>query len=285
MRCNPWCAVVLALAAACGQNSSSAVPVIPAASAGGANARAPEPAAAGAPAPMAAAPEGILAGTVVEKIDAKQYSYLRLKTESGEVWAAVPKSDIAVGAPARIAGAMWMENFKSPSMDRTWPRIAFGTLEAGGAVAQPGSRQAGMFAQAAMDPNAPMAAPAAGAAPQMGSPRAPPPDGTPIQVPRAKGKGAHSIAEVYAKKASLKDQVVTVSGKVVKETDHVMGKNWLHLRDGTGKDAASDLTFATEDASAVGETVVLTGVVHLDRDLGAGYHYDVLVEDAHIAKP
>jgi hypothetical protein len=229
-----------------------------------------------------------LAGTVLESFDAAQYTYLRLQTPAGEQWAAVPQAKVAVGASARVLGVMWMSDFKSATLNRSWPRIAFGVLDgASGAApsmaapqaAQPTGRSAGMFAQAAAG-----AAGAQGAASQAGpgSPHAPPPDGTPIAVSRATGAGAHTIAEVYAQKSALKDAVIRVRGKVVKETDSVMGKNWLHLRDGSGQDASADLTFATTDASSVGEIVELSGTVHLDRDLGAGYHYDVLIEDARI---
>ncbi len=195
--------------------------------------------------PMNAAPAAgeSLAGTVLESFDAAQYTYLRLQTPAGEQWAAVPQAKVAVGAPARVLGVMWMQDFKSATLNRTWPRIAFGVLEGEGAAApstaqQAAGRSAGMFAQAAAG-NAGTPGPAAMAGP--GSPHAPPPDGTPFSVPRATGAGAHTIAEIYAQKDALKDAQVRVRGKVVKETDAVMGKNWLHLRDGSGKDASANL--------------------------------------------
>jgi len=62
----------------------------------------------------------------------------------------------------------------------------------------------------------------------------------------------------------------------------VLGKNWLHLRDGTGEGASSDLAVASGETAAVGDTVLVSGTVRLDRDLGAGYHYDVIIEDAQL---
>ncbi len=265
MRLNPSLVLVAVVGLACSKSPPPAAPA-PSTMAGSPVGGAPSMM------PPAAAMADVIAGPVLETIGASQYTYLRIQTPSGEIWAAVPASDIAVGAQARIVGAVWMQDFKSETLKRTWPRIAFGTLEAQGAGAPAqaaGARPAGAFAEAAAG---------------KGSPAAPPSDGTPISVPRATGKNAHTIAEVLAQKAALKDQTVRIQGKVVKETDGVMGKNWLHLRDGTGKDGAADLTFATADASAVGETIILAGTVHLDRDLGAGYHYDVLIEDAHIER-
>jgi hypothetical protein len=267
-------AIPLALCLGCDQGSSQARPAEP-------------PAAGAAVAPSAAAASDALSGTVLETIDARQYTYLRLQTASGEVWAAVPKTEIAVGAEAQIVSAMWMENFKSATMNRTWPRIAFGVLAGPSApqAAQPASRSAGMFAQAAMGTSAPVGTSAPMGKPAVAGSSAGPVVDAAISVPRATGKNARTIAEVYAQRGALQDQVVRVRGEVVKETDGVMGKNWIHLRDGTGKGALGDLAFASGDGSAVGETVVLSGVVHLNRDLGAGYHYDVLIEDVHVEKP
>jgi hypothetical protein len=178
---------------------------------------------------------GDLRGKVTEKIDVNQYSYLEL---DGKTWAAVPKTDVAVGQDVTITGAMWMENFKSATLDRTWPRIAFGTLQ----TADVGD----------------------------------------VKVPRARGAQGHTIAEIYQQRAQLKERSVEVRGKVVKATNGVLGKNWLHLRDGSGQGPTADLPVASVQTATVGQTVVISGIVHLDRDLGAGYHYDVIVEDASL---
>lgn len=222
-------------------------------------------------------------GKVAEKIDAAQYSYLKLQTADGEVWTAVPKTDKAVGAEVTVVNAAWMGNFNSKTLNRTWEKIAFGTLDDGSAAAPaalPSGHPAvgadpaqGMFAQAAADPKGGLHEhPAPAAAPDVGA----------IKVARAPGPQGRTVAEIWSKRTALKDQKVAVRAKVVKATNGVMGKNWLHVKDGTGEGSASDLTIATNDTAGVGDTVLITGVVHLDKDLGAGYHYDVIVEDAKL---
>ncbi|MDP1829167.1 MAG: hypothetical protein Q8L48_38240 [Archangium sp.] len=69
-------------------------------------------------------------GTVLEVIDTKTYTYLRLKTATGETWAAVPRAALAKGAEVRVVNAQPMDGFKSPSLNRTFERIVFGTLGA-----------------------------------------------------------------------------------------------------------------------------------------------------------
>ena len=75
---------------------------------------------------------------------------------------------------------------------------------------------------------------------------------------------------------------MTLRGKVVKYSEAIMGKNWLHLRDGTGKEPANDLTVTSQTKAKVGDTVLIEGVVTLEKDLGAGYKYDVIIEDARV---
>jgi hypothetical protein len=231
-------------------------------------------------------------GKVLEKIDAAQYTYLKLQTAEGETWTAIPKTDKGVGAEVVVTNAVWMQNFKSNTMGRTWERIAFGTLDDGASAQAPSpaaipaghvpvttDSAQGMFAQAATAQGS--AASPHGAQPQHPSPSAAAEVGK-IKVAKAAGKTGHTVAEIWTKRASLKDQKVVVRGKVVKATNGVMGKNWLHVRDGSGEGASADLTIASDETAAVGDTVLVTGVVHTDKDLGAGYHYDVIVEDAMI---
>jgi hypothetical protein len=97
-----------------------------------------------------------------------------------------------------------------------------------------------------------------------------------------KPKGGKTVQEVYQEKAALNGKRVTLRGKVVKYNEAIMGKNWLHLRDGTGKDPTNDLTVTTQAKAKVGDTVLVEGTVTLDKDLGAGYKYDVMIEDAKV---
>ena len=99
----------------------------------------------------------------------------------------------------------------------------------------------------------------------------------------AKAEGGKTVAEVFAEKDALGGKPVTVRGKVVKVNAGIMGKNWLHVRDGSGADGTNDLTVTTAgELPALGATVVVTGPVALNKDFGMGYTYDVIVEDAEV---
>ena len=200
-----------------------------------------------------------VSGEVLETMDAGGYTYVRLKTAQGETWAAVNQAKIAKGAKVNIENAMTMTNFESKTLKKTFPTILFGTL--GGSAA----------------------AATASAMPMTASK---PADLGPIKVAKASGANARTVADIVGKPADLKDKNVRVAGKVVKYNAGIMGKNWIHLQDGTG-DAAkktNDLLVTTTADAKVGDVVTVSGVVRLDKDFGSGYSYKVLVEDAKLQR-
>jgi hypothetical protein len=201
-----------------------------------------------------------LSGPVLEHLTAPPYMYLRVKTSFGEVWAAVPQATIENGTVVTVYNAMLMSKFESKSLKRTFDEVYFGTLTPAGA--------------------APGAAPGS---PRPGSPK--PPAGVDVgKVEKATGPDAHTVSEVWAEKASLVGKTVTIRGVVVKYNDGVMGRNWMHLQDGSGdaKQGTNDITVTSKDGSALGETVTIRGTLHANRDFGAGYSYVIIVEDAKV---
>lgn len=205
-----------------------------------------------------------ITGKVLEVKDVESYTYLRLKTKDGETWAAVARTPVKKDAEVTIENAMVMNNFESKSLKKTFDKIVFGTLRGAGAgAAGAGGDMAAMHS---------------------GITKAP--DLKDVKVPKATGPDARTVSEIVTKRAELKDRTVLVRGKVVKYTPEVLGKNWIHLRDGTGSasDNTDDVLVTTKDQARIGDVVVVKGVVHTDRDLGAGYSYKVLVEEATLQK-
>lgn len=205
--------------------------------------------------PAAAAADGVskLKGTVVETLDSGGFTYVRLKTASGDRWIVSSPVDVKSGAEVTVSSAMTVEKFESKSLHRTFDNIVFGSIDG-----------------AAQRPHA--SAPPAHA------------EITDVNVPRAEGADAKTIAEIWASKGTLKDQRVVVRGKVVKFLPSIMGKNWLHVRDGSGTRGKGDddIAVISDDVTKVGSVVTLTGTVRVDKDFGAGYQYPVIIEDARL---
>ena len=80
----------------------------------------------------------------------------------------------------------------------------------------------------------------------------------------------------------LKNQTVQVRGKVVKFNPNIMGKNWVHLRDGSGSasDDTNDVLVTTMNQVGIGDVVTAKGIVRTNKDFGAGYSYKVIIEEA-----
>ncbi|GEM_PF-1619057 len=100
----------------------------------------------------------------------------------------------------------------------------------------------------------------------------------------AKAENGHTIQDIYAMKGKIDNTAITVRGKVVKFSPNIMGKNWVHIQDGTGDDKSFDLTVTTAQEVAVGSTVLVNGTVQYDKDFGSGYKYDVIIEEATLTE-
>ena len=222
------------------------------------------PAPAGHPAPAAdgsaAAAAPTVTGKVVQTMNAGPYTYVEVDDGTKKVWAAAPQFVVAVGDQVVVPAGAPMPNFHSKSLDRTFDVVYFV-----GGIQVVGGKAGGDAAPAAQGP---------------GGARVTAPTITVSHVEKA--AGGYTVAELFANKVSLVGKEVSVRGKVAKATEGVMGKNWLHIQDGTGATGTNDVTATTTGSAAVGATVLVRGKLAADKDLGFGYKYDVLIEDATV---
>lgn len=107
-----------------------------------------------------------------------------------------------------------------------------------------------------------------------------------VKVPKATGPDARTVEEIVNERGKLKDKKVVVRGTVVKVTRGVLGKNWVHLQDGSGtaSSGTNDVLVTTQDDTRIGDVVIASGVVNTDIDLGSGYAFKVVVEKASLKK-
>jgi hypothetical protein len=225
--------------------------------------------AAGDAAPPVAPP---VKGEVLEVLDTDAFTYMRLRTTKGETWAAVSKAAVKKGEQVTIDNPMVMQDFQSKSLKRTFDTIVMGRLA--GAPGAPAPAMAAGSPHAGVDMS--QFHGGTGRAPEVEIGK----------VAKAEGANGRTVAEVYANRVALKDKPVAIRAKVVKVNAGVMGKNWVHLRDGSGSaaDGSNDLLVTSKDEPKVGDLVVAKGTVKTDVNLGSGYAYKVLVEAASFQK-
>jgi hypothetical protein len=213
----------------------------------------------------AAQPAGIT-GTVTETMNAAGYTYVQVDDGQKKVWAAAPEFSVAVGDNVVVPDGMPMNNYHSKSLDRDFDVV--------------------YFVDSILNPNAPATVAADAEMPAdhpntqiEASPQ------TDVDLSGiAKATDGKTVAEINAGKAELGGKEVTLRGKVVKYNAQIMGKNWLHVQDGSGDaaDGSNDLTVTTASEAKVGDTVLLTGKVSIDKDFGYGYKYALIIEDAKV---
>jgi len=193
--------------------------------------------------------------TVEEAINGKTYTYLRVTEKGGEHWVAISRRDTKVGETLYYLDALEMPNFESKELGRTFDAIRFVAKisdqpnQMGGAMASSQARSGKAV-----------------------------PSKTNLSVEKA--KGGVTIAEIYANRETYKDKEVIIKGKIVKYNPEIMGLNWAHIQDGTSDDGNFDLTVTTQENLKVGDVVTLKGKISISKDIGAGYFYEVIMEQA-----
>ncbi len=206
---------------------------------------------------------GYIYGKVKETMNSGGYTYMLLEFEGKDFWVAVPEMKVAVGQEVMLLPGDTMKNFHSNSLNRTFDTIIFSRGLASGQGM--GSTEATQTSQEG----------------HAGVPKLAKWD---IHVTPAKGENAITVEMAYKKAKELDGKKVVLKAQVVKISKNILGKNWLHVQDGTGsmKDKDFDLTVTTHSAPQVGAIVTIEGTLHKDKDIGAGYFYPVIIEDAKI---
>ena len=199
-----------------------------------------------------------LSGKVVETMDSGGYTYVNLQKNGKTTWVAVPQMKVNVGKEMSFAPGMVMTDFTSKSLNRTFDAIVFSSGIAG------------------QESQIPVQKPT----------EAKQAETKKIKVEKASGPNAYTVAELHEKSASLDKKNITVKGQVVKVSQSIMGKNWVHIQDGSGdaSKGTNNIIATTQDLPSVGDIVTASGNLYKDKDFGSGYKYAVIVEEASIKK-
>jgi len=202
-----------------------------------------------------------LSGKVVETMDSGGYTYVNIENDGKKTWVAVPKTKVTVGQNISFLPGAVMHKFQSKTLDRTFESIVF----SGGVVGSQGTRATGSVGQ-----HTP---------PKIMTDKS-------LKVEKAAGPNAYTVAEVHEKSASLEKKSIVVKGQVVKFSPNIMGKNWIHIQDGSGDPSkgTSDLLVTSSDSAKTGDIVTVKGTLYRDKDFGSGYKYSVIIEEASINK-
>lgn len=211
-----------------------------------------------------------ISGKVAETMDAGGYTYVLVDSGTNKAWAAAAKFAVKTGDTVTVPDSMPMTNFHSDSLKRDFPVIYFA-----GAIAVNGGAPAAKLPEG--HPTVGGHLPAGH--PTKGGVVAPPKIDFTGLKPLKDGK---TVADICAGGMKLGGQAVKFRGKVVRFNPNILNRNWVHVQDGSGDAGQNDLLITTNDRTKVGDTVVIEGKVALNKDFGAGYKYDLIIEEAKV---
>lgn len=200
-------------------------------------------------------------GIVKEIISTAGYTYALIDTGKSKVWAVAPGAAVKAGDTVTVSGVMPMENYKSKTLNRTFDFVYFA-----GSIARNGEQRKRPVSPSPHSTNSSTIVPMAKL------------DFSKIKKPLH----GVTIADMYTQKDALIGKKVVFAARVVKITYAILGKNWLHVQDGTGDAGSNDLTVTTVDNSSPGNTVIVEGTLAKDKKIGNGDTYGVIVENAKL---
>ncbi len=198
---------------------------------------------------------------VLEALPTEKYVYLRVDENGDEYWIATLKIPVEVGKTYFYKKGLLKRNFESKEYNRVFDKVYLVSK-----VVPSDHGASGMMAG-----NSPMKDAKNNAMkPQKIKPKT-------IEV-----EGSVKIADLVDHIDKYKGKEIQISGVCTKLNANIMGRSWIHLKDGSKDDY--DLVVTSDVAIPEGHTVTMKGKVSTDLDFGAGYRYDILVENAKVVK-
>ncbi len=193
---------------------------------------------------------------VLEALPTSRYVYLRVKEGEHEYWIATSKQEVNVGEKYFYKSGIFKRNFKSTEHNRVFEELYL----VSSIVPADHSKMMTATGEQAVE------MPSTADVQKM------------VNVP-----GSIKIAELVARADQYAGKEVQVSGLCTKVNPNIMDRNWIHLKDGSKDDY--DFVVTSSVLIPEGHVVTLKGTLAVNKDFGAGYRYEVIVENAEIVNP
>jgi hypothetical protein len=198
---------------------------------------------------------GIHKVIVNEVLQTSSYTYLRVQDGVKIHWLAVPKIEAEIGEIYYYQGGNEMKDFKSSQLDKTFDSVLFlGGIVNADPLADDKSTSPSNSNKTHNSENSP-------------------------EIVIEPIEDGITIAELFSKKEEYAGKIVRIKGKVVRFSESIMNKNWIHLQDGTKFNGNFDLVATSDMEFKIDEIIIVEGKITLDKDFGFGYFYEVIMED------
>jgi hypothetical protein len=193
--------------------------------------------------------------TVLEVLQTERYVYLQVEENGETFWIATGKREVEKGGKYHYKGGLLKTNFESKEYNRTFDKIYL----VSNIVAENHSHNHDSSTPQKIETHSVESKP------------------LPRKIDQT---GSIKIASITSDPTKYEGKSVQISGECVKINPNIMGRNWIHLKDGSNDDY--DFVVTSNIMVPEGHVVTLTGTVALNKDFGAGYRYDIIVENGQL---
>jgi hypothetical protein len=202
---------------------------------------------------------------VNEIITASRYLYLNVSEGEEKFWIAIRKQDIEVGGIYYYKRALLKTDFESKENNKVFEKIYLVTnlVSANHVHEQKSMNDIDTNLEAVIDNK---------------------PEVKISENPERniQQKGSVKISELVQNFKKYEGKTIQISGECVKINPGIMNRNWIHIKDGSLDDY--DLVITSDTYVAEGTLITMKALVSLNKDFGAGYTYDLILEDGVLIK-
>lgn len=195
---------------------------------------------------------------IQEKKEADKYLYVRVEENKRRYWMAVPNQDIQLGETYYYRNGLLKTGFKSKVYNMVFDTIYL--------VSTMVPAKHGQNANSRMN--------AANNTQKL----------TGVEVVASEKsilfENPITIAELLNNKDKYAGNRVRIKGVCTKINPQIMKRNWIHLQDGSFDDF--DLVITSNSFVSVGKEITIEANVSLNRDFGAGYSFELILEEGII---
>lgn len=190
---------------------------------------------------------------IEEVLNTEKYTYLNVTEGENNSWIAILKTEVNVGGTYFYNGGLLKKNFQSREYNRIFDTIYLVSDFRNQPInSHDAEFDQGPFKMKKSDQQKPITT-------------------DPVE-------GAIKISKLFSDPGEYQGKVVKITGKCVKVNPMIMNRNWVHIMDGSGDNL--DLTVTTTENIRLGTVVSLEGIIAVNKDFGAGYRYNIIMEGA-----
>ena len=201
---------------------------------------------------------------VNEILETSKYLYINVTENEEKFWIATRIMDVVVGETYYFKGGLLKTNYENKEFNRVFEKIYLisGSLVAANHASTSNTssnNSKSITTQKTIKPK---------------------PTSVKTLSEKIIVEGSMSISELVKNANNLEGQTIQISGLCVKSNANIINRNWLHLKDGSKDDF--DLVITTDTFIPEGSIITLKATVTLNKDFGAGYRYDLILENGTI---